>query len=102
VAAGYVLYSHPPTLVLALGGEGGGSHVFSLDRSSGDFVLARPDLRVPQRGQRCTVLESDRQLWPAALRQYVDVVGRAEGESKAPYAVTTSRSLLADFHATLK
>lgn len=102
VAAGYVLYSHPPTLVLALGGEGGGSHVFSLDRSSGDFVLARPDFRVPQRGQRCTVLESDRQLWPAALRQYVDVVGRAEGESKAPYAVTTSRSLLADFHATLK
>ena len=47
VAAGYALYSSATMLVLTLGR---GTHGFTLDTGSGQFLLTHPDMRIPERG----------------------------------------------------
>uniref|UniRef100_A0A2P2KFH7 fructose-bisphosphatase n=1 Tax=Rhizophora mucronata TaxID=61149 RepID=A0A2P2KFH7_RHIMU len=47
LAAGYVLYSSATILCTSFGT---GTHAFTLDRSTGDFVLTHPDMKIPSRG----------------------------------------------------
>lgn len=56
VAAGYVLYSSATVLCISFGS---GTHAFTLDRSTGEFVLTHPSIQIPRRGKRlssCTNL----------------------------------------------
>lgn len=48
VAAGYVLYSSATILCTSFGR---GTHAFTLDRSTGDFILTHPNIRIPLRGK---------------------------------------------------
>jgi hypothetical protein len=58
VAAGYALYSSATMLVLSLGN---GTHGFTLDRRTGEYMLTHPDITIPNRGlppcvlSRCAV-----------------------------------------------
>lgn len=47
IAAVYALYSSASMLVLTLGH---GTHGFTLDPSTGEFVLTHPNIRIPKRG----------------------------------------------------
>lgn len=47
VAAGYVLYSSATILCASFGS---GTHAFTLDHSTGDFILTHPSIRIPPRG----------------------------------------------------
>lgn len=47
IAAGYVLYSSATILCLTFGS---GTHAFTLDHSTGDFVLTHPSIKIPRRG----------------------------------------------------
>lgn len=49
VAAGYALYSSATMLIISVGS---GTHGFTLDPASGEFVLTHPSIAVPARG-RC-------------------------------------------------
>jgi hypothetical protein len=49
VAAMYALYSSATILCLSLGS---GTHAFTLDHSTGDFVLTNPNLCIPERGTK--------------------------------------------------
>ncbi|KAI3700841.1 hypothetical protein L2E82_45480 [Cichorium intybus] len=46
IAAGYVLYSSATILCTTFGS---GAHAFTLDHSTGDFVLTHPDIKIPPR-----------------------------------------------------
>ena len=47
VAAAYVLYSSATILCTSFGA---GAHAFTLDRSTGDFILTHPSIKIPSRG----------------------------------------------------
>lgn len=49
VAAGYVLYSSATILCTSFGT---GTHAFTLDRSTGDFILTHPNIKIPPRGNQ--------------------------------------------------
>jgi len=46
VAAGYVLYSSATILCISFGA---GTHAFTLDWSTGEFILTHPSLQIPPR-----------------------------------------------------
>lgn len=47
IAAGYVLYSSATILCVSFGS---GTHAFTLDHTTGDFVLTHPRIKIPARG----------------------------------------------------
>lgn len=47
IAAGYVLYSSATIFCASFGS---GTHAFTLDHSTGDFVLTHPNIKIPPRG----------------------------------------------------
>ncbi|KAI3788997.1 hypothetical protein L2E82_01781 [Cichorium intybus] len=71
IAAGYVLYSSDTILCTTFGS---GAHAFTLDHSTGDFVLTHPDSKIPPRGK---------------------------GKFPKKYSARYICSLVADFHRTL-
>lgn len=52
VAAGYVLYSSATILCTSFGS---GTHAFTLDHSTGDFILTHQDIKIPRRGNLCHI-----------------------------------------------
>ncbi|XAR72409.1 Fructose-bisphosphatase [Bertholletia excelsa] len=98
VAAGYVLYSSATILCTSFGK---GTHVFTLDHSTGDFVLTHPSIKVPPRGQIYSVNDARYFDWPEGLRQYIDTVRQGKGRYSKKYSARYICSLVADFHRTL-
>lgn len=47
IAAGYVLYSSATIFCVTFGS---GTHAFTLDRTTGDFILTHPNIQIPPRG----------------------------------------------------
>lgn len=100
VAAGYTLYSSSTILVLTLG-EGTGTHGFTLDRKTGDFILTHPNMQIPSRGQIYSLNDARYFDWPQGLREYIDTVRRGAGETGEQYSARYVCSLVADVHRTL-
>ncbi|KAK8940478.1 hypothetical protein KSP39_PZI010035 [Platanthera zijinensis] len=98
VAAGYALYSSATIICLSFGS---GTHTFTLDRSTGDFLLTHPSLRIPPRGQIYSVNDARYFDWPTGLRQYIDTVRQGKGQFPKKYSARYICSLVADFHRTL-
>lgn len=53
IASGYVLYSSATLLCASFGS---GTHGFTLDHSTGDFILTHPDIKIPPRGMELLIL----------------------------------------------
>ncbi|XP_042446798.1 fructose-1,6-bisphosphatase class 1-like isoform X2 [Zingiber officinale] len=98
VAAGYVLYSSATILCISVGS---GTHAFTLDHSTGEFVLTHPSIQVPPRGQIYSVNDARYFDWPDGLRQYIDTVRQGKGQFPKKYSARYICSLVADFHRTL-
>ena len=69
VAAGFALYGPATVLVLA---TAHGVNGFTLDRGTGEYLLTRPGLRVPDVTEDLIVNMSNRQHWAAPMQDYVD------------------------------
>lgn len=98
VAAGYVLYSSATILCTSFGS---GTHAFTLDHSTGDFILTHPNMKIPPRGQIYSVNDARYFDWPEGLRQYIDTVRQGKGKYPKKYSARYICSLVADFHRTL-
>ncbi|KAK8659711.1 hypothetical protein V6N13_029905 [Hibiscus sabdariffa] len=98
VAAGYVLYSSATILCASFGS---GTHAFTLDHSTGDFILTHPSIRIPPRGQIYSVNDARYFDWPEGLKQYIDTVRQGKGKYPKKYSARYICSLVADFHRTL-
>ncbi|XP_061358349.1 uncharacterized protein LOC133302562 [Gastrolobium bilobum] len=98
VAAGYVLYSSATILCITFGS---GTHAFTLDHSTGDFVLTNPSIKIPPRGQIYSVNDARYFDWPEGLRQYIDTVRQGKGRYPKKYSARYICSLVADLHRTL-
>ena len=98
--AGYVLYSSSTELVLALGRDQGVCG-FTLSRDSSEFVLARPNIKVPPRGQFYSLNDGRSSDWPTGLQRYIQDIKDGRGESGKRYSSRYVCSLVADVHRTL-
>ncbi|CAI9104124.1 OLC1v1002744C1 [Oldenlandia corymbosa var. corymbosa] len=98
VAAGYVLYSSATILCISFGS---GTHAFTLDHSTGDFILTHPNIKIPPRGQIYSVNDARYFDWPEGLRRYIDTVRQGKGKYPKKYSARYICSLVADFHRTL-
>jgi fructose-1,6-bisphosphatase I len=97
VAAGYVIYGSSTMLVYT---TGNGVHGFTLDPSLGEFLLSRPDIRIPDPGVYLSVNDAYEQMWDeptrALMRRYRGLDGH-----RNPMNSRYVGSLVADFHRNL-
>lgn len=98
LAAGYVLYSSATILCISFGS---GTHGFTLDHSTGEFVLTHPSIQIPPRGQIYSVNDARYFDWPDGLRKYIDNVRQGKGQFPKKYSARYICSLVADLHRTL-
>lgn len=98
VASGYVLYSSATILCVTLGS---GTHAFTLDHSTGEFVLTHQNVKIPTRGQIYSVNDARYFDWPEGLRKYIDTVRQGKGQNPKKYSARYICSLVADLHRTL-
>lgn len=98
VASGYVLYSSATILCTSFGS---GTHAFTLDHSTGDFILTHPNIKISPRGQIYSVNDARYFDWPEGLRRYIDTVRQGKGQHPKKYSARYICSLVADFHRTL-
>lgn len=68
IAAGYAIYGPATMLVLTVGD---GTHAFTLDRESGNFILTHPDIRVPSETREFAINTSNERFWEAPVQRYV-------------------------------
>ncbi|KAL5162667.1 Fructose-1,6-bisphosphatase, chloroplastic [Glycine soja] len=98
IAAAYVLYSSATILCITFGS---GTQAFTLDHSTGDFILTNPSIKIPPRGQIYSVNDARYFDWPEGLRQYIDTVRQGKGRYPKKYSARYICSLVADLHRTL-
>ncbi|KAM0915179.1 hypothetical protein ACQ4PT_011070 [Festuca glaucescens] len=98
VAAGYILYSSATIFCISFGA---GTHGFTLDRSTGEFILTHPSIQIPPTGQIYSVNDARYFDWPEGLRKYIDTIRQGKGQHPKKYSARYVCSLVADFHRTL-
>ena len=94
-AAGYVIYG-PSTVLVYTTGQG--VHMFTLEPSSGTFILHREHVRMPESGAICSVNESNFGAFPEPVQRYLLGV---KASSSPVYTSRYVGSFVADFHRTL-
>mmetsp|Transcript_43382 Transcript_43382/g.103143 ORF Transcript_43382/g.103143 Transcript_43382/m.103143 type:complete len:380 (-) Transcript_43382:239-1378(-) len=98
VAAGYCMYSTCTILMITIGD---GTHGFTLDSSTGEFIMSHPDVKIPARGKIYSTNQGNVPSWPAGLRDYFENVSSGKGESKTNYSLRYIGSMVGDLHRTL-
>jgi fructose-1,6-bisphosphatase I len=69
LAAGFALYGPSTSLVLTLGE---GTHIFTLQRASGQFLLTRADVSIPATTSEYAINASNYRNWNESVRTYID------------------------------
>ncbi|GAP65297.1 fructose-1,6-bisphosphatase [Mizugakiibacter sediminis] len=96
VAAGYCVYGPSTLLVLTVGH---GTHVFTLDREVGSFVLTRRDVRIPEETSEFAVNASNQRHWEAPMQRYVaDLLAGKDGPRGRDFNMRWVASMVADVH----
>jgi fructose-1,6-bisphosphatase I len=99
VAAGYAIYGPQTAFVLTVGA---GTHVFTLDRTSGTFHLTSQHVRVPATTQEFAINASNHRYWDEPIRIYVDdCLKGAEGPRGADFNMRWIASMVAEAHRVL-
>jgi len=97
VGAGYVIYGSSTVFVYA---DKARVDCFTLDPVVGEFLLSRPNLRMPERLSMISVNEFNEPYWPEWMRLLLSEMRARNSEQR----VITGRhvgSLVADFHRNL-
>ncbi len=68
VAAGYAIYGPSTMMVLTLGN---GTHGFTLDRESGNFILTHANIQVPEDTREFAINTSNERFWEPPIQRYV-------------------------------
>jgi fructose-1,6-bisphosphatase I len=98
VAAAYCLYSSSTILTLTLGN---GVFMFTLDESIGEFILAKPNVRIPESSSIYSFNEAYMDLWDEPLRWVVEGWREGSGASGRRFSTRYIGSMVADVHRTL-
>lgn len=98
-AAAYALYGPSTLLVLTLGR---GTYGFTLDRSSGTFVLTHRAMCMPDEGPELAIDGAREHAWePPVLRYVRECRAGSAGEREREFSLRFSGSAVADVHRIL-
>ncbi len=98
IAAGYVMYGPATTLVYTVGQ---GSHGFTLNPETGEFLLTHPNIHIPRRGKVYGINEGNFHSWHPGQRAFVEYLRTPDKPSRRPYSLRYSGAMVADVHRTL-
>lgn len=99
VAAGYAIYGPSTMMVLTLGN---GTHAFTLDRESGNFILTHPNIRIPEETREFAINTSNERFWEPPVQRYVaECKAGRSGVRGADFNMRWIASLVAEVHRIL-
>jgi len=98
IAAGYVMYGPATAFVYTVGH---GTHGFSLNPETGEFLLTHPDIRTPRRGKTYGINEGNFNSWHPGQRAFVEHLRTPDKATRRPYSLRYSGAMVADVHRTL-
>ncbi len=99
VAAGYCIYGPSTMLILTVGH---GTHAFTLDRETGEFVLTQRGMQVPADTREFAINMSNQRHWEAPMQAYVaDLLAGKEGVRGKDFNMRWIASMVADVHRIL-
>jgi len=98
VAAAYCLYSSSTFLTLTLGN---GVYMFTLDESIGEFVLSKPDVKIPETSSVYSFNEANFETWDKPLQRVVKCWREGMGASGKKFSSRYIGSMVGDVHRTL-
>lgn len=94
IAAGFFIYGAQTSLVVSLGQ---GTHLFTLERESGAFLLVEAGLKIPSSVPEYAINASNYRHWHAPVQSYIeDCVKGAEGPRGRNFNMRWIASLVAD------
>lgn len=99
LAAGYVLYGPSTMLVLTVGK---GTHGFTLDHESHEFVLTHPAIRIPEDTAEFAINVSNERFWEQPVKRYItECKAGASGVRAKDFNMRWVASMVADIHRIL-
>ncbi|KAI2490260.1 fructose 1-6-bisphosphate 1-phosphatase [Fragilaria crotonensis] len=98
VAAAYCLYSSSTFFVLTLGD---GVYMFVLDEQIGEFVLSKPNVRIPEVSSILSFNEANFERWDPPMRETVTKWREGAGSSGKKFSSRYIGSMVGDVHRTL-
>jgi len=99
VAAGYVLYG--PSTMLAMT-TGRGTHLYTLDKTHGGFLLTEANLQVPQDTSEFSINASNQRHWEQPIQDYVaDLILGTDGPRGKDYNMRWVAAMVGDIHRVL-
>lgn len=100
VAAGYAVYGPQTMLVLTVGQ---GVVGFTLDRSTGSFILTQENIRIPADTREFAINMSNWRHWAAPVRRYVEeCLAGKEGVRGKDFNMRWIASMVADVHRIMQ
>lgn len=99
VAAGYAVYGPATMLVITIGQ---GTHCFTLDRGTGNFVLSHAHLQIPHDTSEFAINTSNSRFWDAPVSRYVSECKEgADGPRERDFNMRWIASMVAEVHRIL-
>ncbi len=98
VAAAYCLYSSSTFFVLTLGN---GVYMFTLDEEIGEFVLSKPNVKIPESSSIISFNEANLEKWDEPMKKTVKAWRDGTGASGKRYSSRYIGSMVGDVHRTL-
>lgn len=97
VASGYTMYGSATMIVLT---TGFGVNAFTLDPTSGEFVLTHPNIKTPKKTNIYSINEGYSKFWFPAVKKYIEKLKDPQ-DSKSIYSQRYVGSMVADVHRTI-
>ena len=98
VAAGYMAYGSSTMFIFT---TGNGVNGFTLDPSIGEFLLTRPNLKIPEEGPMYSVNEADVEDFSPELQAFLRWLKRKDPETGKRIRARYIGSFVSDFHRNL-
>jgi fructose-1,6-bisphosphatase I len=99
LAAGFAVYGPFTSLVLTLGE---GTHIFTLQRTSGQFLLTKRAVEIPAATREYAINGSNYRFWGESVRTYIDDCLRGrDGPRGKDFNMRWTASPVADIHRLL-
>ncbi len=99
VAAGYVLYG--PSAMLAMT-TGKGTHIYTLDKTHGGFLLTQPNIQIPQDTAEFAINASNQRHWQAPMQNYIaDLLAGTDGPREKDFNMRWVAAMVGDIHRVL-
>jgi fructose-1,6-bisphosphatase I len=97
VIAGYILYGPAAQLVYS---AGAGVDIFTLDRTLGEFILWKENVKMPPRGTTYAVNQGNVGKWHEGARKFVAHI-TSRKDKRTSYSLRYCGAFAADFHRCL-